>query len=236
MPRHSALPDAPVAQTAALLAVPARATMLLTLADGRPRPAGELAHRARVRAPTASAHLARLVSGGLLAVEREGKHHYYRLRDPERLVELLEMLAALAPPPCPDGTAAAAFADSAIRRGRTCYRHLAGVLGVSITDALVRREWLELDNRTFVLHPAGELGLARLGVDVGGARDARSVFARACLDWSERRYHLAGALGAALCTRLFEVGWIERTDEPRVTRPTAVGRRGLRRELGVEAW
>ncbi len=228
--------DAPVAQTAALLAVPARATMLLALADGRSRPAGELAHRARVAAPTASAHLSRLVRGGLLTVEREGKNRYYRLRDPEHLGDLLEALAALAPAPRPESPAARAFAASAIRRGRTCYNHLAGVLGVSVTDALVRDRWLELDERIYMLSSDGERGLTELGVDVDRARQARSIFARACLDWSERRYHVAGALGTALCTRFFEAGWVERTDESRVTRLTASGRRALRQHFSLELW
>src|SRR4051812_45145379 len=132
---RSPLPDAPVARTASLLAVPARATILLALADGRARPATELARAARVSAATVSEHLGRLTRGGLLLVEREGRHRYFRLRDPEHLVGLLEALAALAPPPRGPAPADEAFASSPLRRGRTCYSHLAGVLGVAITDA-----------------------------------------------------------------------------------------------------
>jgi hypothetical protein len=109
-------------------------------------------------------------------------------------------------------------------------------LGVSITDALVRHEWLALEGRTFELTVAGEAGLVELGVDVAAARRTRATFARACLDWSARRYHLAGALGAGLCTRLFELCWIERADGGRVTHVTTAGRRALRRRFGVELW
>jgi DNA-binding transcriptional ArsR family regulator len=225
-----------VVRTAALVADPARAAILQSLSDGRPRPAGELARRAGVSFSTASAHLARLLDGGLLGVEREGRHRYYRLGDPEQVVGLLETLAALAPVPPASGPVARALEASPIRRGRTCYNHLAGILGVSITDALLRHEWLALEGRTFELTVAGEAGLAELGVDVAAARRTRATFARACLDWSERRYHLAGALGAALCTRLFELCWIERADGGRVTHVTTGGRRALRRRLGLELW
>ena len=230
------LPDAPVARTASLLAVPARATILLALADGRARPATELARAARISAPTASEHLERLTRGGLLVVEREGRHRYFRLRDPEHVVGLLEALAALAPAPRGPAPADQAFASSALRRGRTCYRHLAGVLGVAITDALVGEGWLKLDGRLYDLSDAGARELGSLGLDVEGARRARRTFARACLDWSERRYHLAGALGSALCDRLFEAGWVERNGDSRITRVTPSGRRVLRQRLGIEVW
>jgi DNA-binding transcriptional ArsR family regulator len=233
---RSPLPDAPVARTASLLAVPARAAILLALADGRARPATELARAARISAATASEHLARLTRAGLLLVEREGRHRYFRLRDPEHVTGLLEALAALAPAPRGPAPHDEAFASSPLRRARTCYRHLAGVLGVAITDALVGKGWLALDGRFYELSEAGARELESLGVDVEGARRARRTFARACLDWSERRYHLAGALGGALCDRMFEAGWVERNGDSRITRVTPSGRRVLRQRLGVDVW
>lgn len=233
---RSPLPDAPVARTASLLAVPARATILLALADGRARPATELARAARISAATASEHLSRLSRAGLLLVEREGRHRYFRLRDPEHLTGLLEALAALAPAPRGPAPHDEVFASSALRRGRTCYRHLAGVLGVAFADAMVREGWLSLDGRFYDLSDSGARGLESLGVDVEMARRARRTFARACLDWSERRYHLAGALGGALGDRMFEAGWVERNGDSRITRVTPSGRRVLRQRLGVEVW
>lgn len=233
-PTH--LADAGIASVAALLAEPARAAILVALSDGRALPAGELARASRVAPPTASAHLARLVDAGVLAVEREGRHRYYRLTDPETVVTALEALALVVPPPQPVDGVRGAFAASAVRRARTCYNHLAGVLGVRIATALVEREWLVLSDRLYEVTPAGESGLEALGVRVAAARRTRRVFARACLDWSERRYHLAGALGAALTARLFELGWIERMPASRAVRVSNAGRRALRRQLGVEVY
>ena len=138
-------------------------------------------------------------------------------------------------PDAPIAPVAALLAEpgSALRRGRTCYDHLGGVLGVALADAFVDRGWLVLEGRAYTATAEGERGLAGLGIDVGRLRTGRRAFAPACLDWSERRYHLAGALGAAICERCFGAGWMERTEEPRVARPTAAGRRALRRYCGV---
>ena len=224
--------DAPAARAAALLADRTRVAILLTLGDGRPRPAGELARRARVTPQTASGHLVRLLDAGLLAVERAGRRRYFRLADPEQVITLIEGLAVLVPPAPAPARAERAFAASPLRRGRTCYDHLAGVLGVALADACTERGWLALDGRHYALSAAGEAAFADLGVDVDGARRSRRVFARACLDWSERRCHLAGALGAALCARLFAAEWLARADG-RAVQVTPAGRRLLRRHFGV---
>ncbi len=228
--------DDRVADAAALLADRTRAAMLAALADGRALPAGELARHGGVARSTASGHLARLMDAGLLAVEREGRHRYYRLTDTRSTARLLEALATLGVSPRERPPAERAFRESAIRRGRTCYDHLAGVLGVALAEGMVERGWLTLEEKAFEPTPAGEAGLAALGVDWGAARRARRSFARACLDWTERRHHLAGALGAALCDRLFEAGWVERTGTPRVVRVTRAGRRGLADRLGIEVY
>lgn len=227
--------DASIAPVAALLADPTRVAILFALADGRVRPAGELARHAGVGASTASEHLARLLDGGLVAVERHGKHRYYRVAS-EAVVALLEAMGALARPagPLPYRQAAAA---RAVRHARACYDHLAGALGVEVTQALVDRGALVPDGGRFDLPPEGaEFLAARLGVDVDGARAARRRhFAKACLDWSERTPHLAGALGAGLLARLLSLEWLERTDGSRALRVTSAGRRGFRDVLGIEA-
>ncbi|MBV9879634.1 MAG: winged helix-turn-helix transcriptional regulator [Gemmatirosa sp.] len=233
--RPAPLGDAHIAPTAALLADPARAAMLLALSDGRALPAGALAHLARVGAPAASAHLGKLAAGGLVAAERHGRHRYYRLANPA-VVAALEALAAVALP-APAESRREAHAAQGIRLARTCYDHLAGALGVGVTDALVAQGALVLADRAYEVTPAGVARLAALGVDLAGVQDdarrTRRPLTRACLDWSERRYHLAGALGAALVDRLLGAGWVERTPASRALRVTNAGRRALRREFAL---
>ncbi|MFL5576364.1 MAG: ArsR/SmtB family transcription factor [Gemmatimonadaceae bacterium] len=230
------LGDAKVAPTAALLADPARVAMLWALSDGRALPAGELARVARVGAPAASAHLARLTAGGFLEAERNGRHRYYRLANPA-VVTALEALAAVAPP-VPAASPKEAHVASGVRFARTCYDHLAGVLGVQITEALVADRALVLDGRAYAVTDDGVARLSGIGVDVAAVAEAasrtRRPITRACLDWSERRYHLAGALGAALAERLLDAGWVERTHASRALRVTNAGRRALRREFRLE--
>ncbi|HEX7120507.1 MAG TPA: winged helix-turn-helix domain-containing protein [Longimicrobiales bacterium] len=226
--------DADIAPVAALLADAKRAAILFALSDGRALPASELARCARATPSTTSAHLARLVEGGLLAMERHGRHRYYRLAKPE-IVAALEALAAVAPP-----ARAATFRESqagkAIRFARTCYDHLAGELGVRITDALLEQGALVPAGRDFELTAAGAARFAELGIDADRARRRRRAFARACLDWSERRYHLAGALGTALLDRFLELRWIERTPSSRAVRVTNDGRRAFQRHFSVQVY
>lgn len=228
--------DAQVAPAAALLADPARAAMLWAMSDGRALPAGMLARAAGVGASAASAHLTRLVGGGLLTAERHGRHRYYRIVDPASVVAALEALALVAPS-APARTLREAHAASGIRLARTCYDHLAGRLGVALTDALVAGGALVLDGRVYQVTREGERAFESVGVQVGDVRRAaartRRPLTRACLDWSERRYHLAGALGAALAARLLELGWVERLPATRALRITPDGRRELRRRFGI---
>ena len=216
---------------ALLVADATRSTILWSLSDGRALPACELALRAGVKAPTISYHLEKLIDGGLVSSEKHGRHRYYRLANPA-VVGLLESLAALAP-----AAAARTWREGKIakevRFARTCYDHLAGRMGVALTEALVGRNLLVPGEQEYDLTAEGDHFLTRLGVDVAGARQARRVFARACLDWSERRHHLAGALGTVLLDRLFELEWIERT-ETRAVRVTDQGRSDLRELLGIE--
>jgi DNA-binding transcriptional ArsR family regulator len=225
--------DAQVAPVAALVADSTRSTILFALSDGRMLPACELALRAGVKAPTISYHLDKLIAGGLVAADRRGRHRYYRLASPS-VVGVLEALAIVAPP-TPARTFREGQTAKALRFARTCYDHLAGFLGVQIADSLVRRGCLVPAGSDYDLTADGEQLFASLGVDVAAAAAERRRFARACLDWSERRDHLAGALGAALLVRLFELQWIERTTSSRAVRLTEPGRRGLRERFDLEA-
>lgn len=213
------LADANVAPVAALLGDETRARMIQALHDGRALPAGELARHARVAASTASEHLARLVGGGLLAVERTGRHRYFRLAGPE-VAHAIEALAALAPPGRPRTLREATIGD-ALTEARTCYDHLAGRLGVALTEALVQRGAIVDQGDAFTLGPRADEVLAMIGID---ALPKRRPPVLRCLDWSERRPHLAGALGAALCARALAAGWVEPLPTSRAVRVTPAGR------------
>ncbi|MFJ5178304.1 ArsR/SmtB family transcription factor [Streptomyces griseoviridis] len=222
-----------LARFAGLVADETRAACLLALLDGRAWTAGELARHAGVAPSTLSGHLDRLVTGGLLAEERQGRHRYVRLAD-ARAAQLVEELAA--------GTGGsdlparaglrAATADSAMARARTCYDHLAGRLGVAVTDALAERGLL-LRETGFALTDAGLRWFAATGIPLD--RAGRRPLARACLDWTERRPHLAGAAGAALCRHALETGWCARIGSERAVRVTPTGEAALRELLGVTA-
>ena len=220
-----------MAAVAALVAEPARAAILDALMDGRAHRASELARRAGIAPSTASGHLARLLSGGLVLCDVQGRERCYRLASAS-VAEALEALARLAPP-ARVRTLRAANRSDVIRTARTCYDHLAGRLGVGLTEALVQEGALVVRDASYELTAAGEKTLARLGVDVGAARARRRSFARACLDWSERRPHLAGALGASLADALLADGWVKRRPNDRGLSVTGEGTSGLRR-LGVE--
>ncbi|MEH0845351.1 helix-turn-helix domain-containing protein [Micromonospora sp. CPCC 205711] len=194
-----------LADLAALLADNTRASFCLALLDGRAWTAGELARGAGVAASTASDHLTRLVRGGLLVEERQGRHRYVRLAGPA-VAQLIEDLAGHAPAsPRSARSLRAVTADAALAHARTCYDHLAGRLGVRLRDTLLARGLLgQADG--LALTPAGREWLAEFGVAPVPPRSRRPLV-RDCLDWTERRPHLAGALGAALCQRFAELGW-----------------------------
>jgi DNA-binding transcriptional ArsR family regulator len=270
--------DADLAAVAALVAEPARARILLALGDGRSLPASVLAAEAGVAPSTASSHLAQLVGGGLLTVTPNGRHRYYRLAGPQ-VGRLIETLAGLAPTrpvrSLRDGTRAAA-----LRRGRTCYDHLAGKLGVDLFDALLDRGYLtggdgrhrgaggaspfsttgsadaspggadmvpggadmvpggdrfaavghDVDYR---LTPTGRDHLAGLGVQLPAPAADGTHAVRYCVDWTEQRHHLAGALGRAVAARFLAAGWLTRTPARRVVRLTDTGRTELAHNFGI---
>ncbi|MEV6103181.1 winged helix-turn-helix domain-containing protein [Streptomyces sp. NPDC051940] len=213
----------PLADTAALLADPTRAAFCQALLDRRAWTAGELARYAGVGAATTSEQLNRLVAGGLLAEERQGRHRYVRLAGPEAAA-LVEALASFAPGGDTPRTLREAGRQHAEARARTCYDHLAGRLGVALADALVARG-LVADSAGLAVTPRGLEWLA----DTFGVRPAggRRPFVRSCLDWTERRPHLAGVLGAALCTAAFERDWVRRIGTGRALAVTPTGAQAL---------
>lgn len=236
--------DADVARVAALLGDPSRARMLIALADGRALPASVLAAEAGVAPSTASEHLARLVEAGLLSSERQGRTRYFRLAD-AAVAEAIEALARIAPPE-PIRSLRQGKRAEALRSARTCYRHLAGRLGVSLMTAMIDRglltggdglhrpdapgaDRLSAPGRvvSYRLSPAGTRELAAFGLNLDDVMSRRPPI-RYCVDWSEQRHHLSGPLGTALTARLFELDWIRHTGPPRIVAITGAGRAGLR--------
>jgi DNA-binding transcriptional ArsR family regulator len=215
----------PIAEVASLIGEPSRAAILLALLDGRALPAGELARAARLSAAATSLHLAKLTGGGLLAVRQEGRHRYYRLASAEA-AHALEALGAIATAP-PQRSLTAAQAR--VRAARSCYDHLAGVLGVALADLLERQDLLraEGDDRYAITRPGSRWFADVLGIETAAlARGPRPV-ARRCLDWTERRPHVAGALGAAMLESLMAKRWLARVPASRAVRITTGGQERL---------
>jgi DNA-binding transcriptional ArsR family regulator len=221
-----------MAATAALLGDPARAHMLSALMDGGALTAKELAFAAHVSAQTASGHLGKLAEAGLLGVTRQGRHRYYRLASP-LVGQMLEGILAFAGPE--PRSPRAWRGGEALRTARTCYDHLAGRLGVAIADSLAGHGRLVLTADGGEVTDAGQDFLRAFGADPARAGGKGRLFCRPCLDWSERRPHIAGRLGAALCARCLDLGWIGRQRDTRAVAITAVGRAGFARLFGVSA-
>jgi DNA-binding transcriptional ArsR family regulator len=254
--RHGAPYESDIAPVAALLADRARAAILLALLDGLPRAAGELSKLAGVTPATTSAHLARLLNGGMLAVEKQGRHRYYRLAGPE-IAMVIEVVAQVSPTLPARGLRQFREAE-ALAGARSCYDHLAGRAGVALLDALLAGGVLTTSQDAgkgagqhsenpasenpgratqgsatqYEVTSAGAGTLAAFGVDVTEVRRARRRFAGSCLDWTERRPHLSGALGAAISGRLLRLGWIERGTLRRSMRVTPAGHDGLATTFG----
>ncbi len=220
-----------LASVAALIGDPSRAAMLMALVDGRALPAGELAAVAGLSLSGTSAHLARLLDGGLLALEREGRHRYYRLAGPQVAVAL-EGLAPLAI--TSSKVLPAAPEAEALRRGRTCYDHLAGELGVVFARGLERRGLLAAgEGKRLKVTTKGAQWFADLGIETARMRPGRHGIACRCLDWTERQHHLGGPLGAALLRRCREPGWIIKADRnTRAVTLSALGAEWMRDTLG----
>ena len=220
-----------IAELGALIGDPGRANMLIALLDGRALTARELADRAGVTPQTASRHLGKLLEAGLLRMERQGRRHYHRLATPDvaRMLEAMHVAAAgsmTASHPARTGTA-----DPHMREARSCYDHLAGRIAVELAATLTAAS----DEGALSLTSDGGRRLAAWGVDVPTLRAGRRVFCRACLDWSERRPHIAGALGAAMLDRALGLGWLRRRQGSRSLEVTAAGVLGLRERFDLRA-
>lgn len=222
-----------IAEVAALIGDVARANILSTLMDGRALTASELAWHAGVSASTTSGHLSKLLHAHLVAMERQGRHRYYRLAsaDIAHAVEALMTVAAMGPkrhrPASPK--------DEALRAARTCYDHLAGRLGVAIADSLCRRGHVALRTEAGRVTEAGQRFFADFGVNIDLTLRPKRPVCRTCLDWSERRPHIAGQLGASLLHRTLDLGWVMRIDNSRALKITPAGRRGFAVTFDLEA-
>jgi DNA-binding transcriptional ArsR family regulator len=220
-----------IAEIAALVGEPARATMLSALLDGRALTAGELAFAARVTPQTASTHLARLTETGLLSVIREGRHRYFRLASP-KVLEMLDGIVAIALENRPRYRPLSRQARE-LGKARICYDHLAGRVSVDLADFFTAHEYIVLGEEAAEITPAGTRFLAEFGIDVPALGSTRRHFCRLCLDWTERRPHIAGAVGAALTKRCFDLGWIERMKHSGAVIVTASGERGFLETFGI---
>jgi len=226
-----------IAEIAALAGDASRAGMLQALMDGRALTATELANVAGITPQSASGHLTRMVGAGLLGVEKQGRHRYHRLASTAvaQMLEGVMQIAAGAQPQRP----VVGPRDAALRKARTCYDHLAGELGVAIADAMTRHGFAELTDEAGLISDSGVTFLDGLGIDVEALKPRKSqhsgrILCRPCLDWSERRPHLAGAVGAALCSRSLEADWVRRIAGTRAVSITPKGRLVFTKKFGAE--
>jgi DNA-binding transcriptional ArsR family regulator len=220
-----------IAEIAALAGDPARANILTALLDGRAMTATELAYAARVTPQTTSAHLAKLVEASLITATPSGRHRYFRLASP-KVAQMLESIVAVAGDNRPRFRPLSRQAAQ-LRAARVCYDHLAGQLGVRIAEAMVARGYLVLEDDGGRITEAGTRYLWDLGIDTRIAGKGRRYLCRACLDWTERRPHIGGAIGAALAERWLELGWITRAKDSRAVSVAPAGERGFRETLGM---
>jgi len=221
-----------IAWIASLVGDPARSRILLALMDGRARTAKELAFLARVSAATASAHLAKLRDAQFIVVEPQGRHRYFRLAS-ERVGQMIESMAIVAGDTLP-ALRSGRRVPEPLAMARRCYDHVAGRIGVAVADALLRGDHVVFADGGGEVTPEGRAFFAGLGLDLARFGATRRVFCRPCLDWTERRHHLAGAVGAALCEHCLERDWLRPTRDSRALAVTPEGRAALSRHFGIE--
>jgi DNA-binding transcriptional ArsR family regulator len=226
------LADADLATIGGLIGDRRRAGILLALMSGQELPAHQLAARVGASSSLASSHLSKLLDGGLITAQPRGRERHYRIAS-QQVAQALEGLIAIAPTR-PARTLHESNRGQAIRRARTCYDHLAGELGVGLTQALEQQRIITAHDDGYTLTMAGEKRLEALGIEASVVRRRRRAFARQCLDWTERRPHLAGALGAAIADQLFERDWLKRIPSTRAITITPHGAQQLRNQFALE--
>ncbi|QQE80409.1 helix-turn-helix domain-containing protein [Alicyclobacillus sp. SO9] len=226
------VPSTPdISHVAGLLADPSRASIIISLLDGRPQTATELANHAKVTPQTASAHLSKLVSGNLITKEVHGRYRYFRLTDPN-VARAIESLIAISGP-SEIQSLRDSEEDRALREARTCYDHLAGKLGTNLARSLESHGFVTRSGDDFILTDSGRQFLTQFGINITKAERRRRKFIYPCMDWSERTPHIGGALGAALLDRISELGWIERGMSNRTIRVTEAGQQGFYERFGI---
>jgi len=221
-------------EVAALVGDTARATMLAALMGGQSLTASELSFLARVSRPTASEHLARLAEACLIASVKQGRFRYYRIAS-QRVAAMLESIKLVAAIEMPPRYQPRSIEDAQMRVARTCYDHRAGRVGVAIADALVARGHVVLSEDGGELTATGVQCLSAFGANVTPSPRSRRIYCKPCLDWSERRYHIAGHVGAEICRRCLELGWLARQRDTRALRLTAQGQAGLFKCFAIDA-
>jgi len=219
-------------EVAALVGDTARATMLSALMGGQALTASELAARARISKSTASGRLTKLAGARLLAVTQKRRNRYYRIASP-LVAKMLEGIKAVAAIEVPPRYQPRSTQDDRLRFARTCYDHLAGQLGVAIADALVSKGYIVLTDDGGQVTDSGTRFLSVFGAELASKSRSRRIFCRPCLDWSERRYHVAGLVGAEIWRRCLELGWLRRDRDTRAVRVTSTGQIGLRDVFGI---
>jgi DNA-binding transcriptional ArsR family regulator len=220
-------------EVAALVGDTARATMLASLMGGQALTASELAYLASISRPTASEHLAKLVDARLVAITKQGRFRYYRIASPlvAKMLESIERVAAIEAPPRYQPRS---IKSDKLRFARTCYDHLAGQIGVAIADSLTANGYVILDDEGGEVTESGTRFLSEFGAQLTAKAKTRRLFCQPCLDWSERRFHVAGHIGAEICRRCMELGWLKRVRDTRALHLTADGKAGLSELFGLD--
>lgn len=221
-----------MAEIGSLLGETSRATMLASMMDGRFHTASELAYMAAIKPQTASFHLSKLVEGQLVRVEKQGRHRYFQLAG-EEIAQLLESFLAISPPP-EVRSLKQSSQMKLLQDARTCYDHLAGKLGVQLAESLLNAGFLKLVEKQFLITEEGAQFFTDFGLDLDDLKRKRRSFSHACLDWSERRYHLAGALGEGMLTHFLSLGWVTRVPSIRAIKVSEKGRAGFKEVFKFE--
>jgi DNA-binding transcriptional ArsR family regulator len=217
---------------ASLISDPSRGVILTKLMDGRMHTASELANTAKITPQTASYHLTKMIEGNMIKVKNQGRHRYFGLANQD-IAELLESFFSFSP--VQKVSSLREFSEKeAIKSARTCYDHLAGYAGVAITNGLLKEGYLMEQNGVFETSNKGNVFFSSLGIDISFEKAKRRSFAKCCLDWTERRHHLGGALGNALLTRMFDSNWIKRIHHSRAVTFTPLGKKEIKEIFNVQ--